>query len=83
MMSAEWKQPLINVLQDVLPETQTLNLDSSMARNLLDWQPPWDTDRTIKETIAWYKTYFDFPTDIQQFTLSQLNAWRSEAARCT
>jgi CDP-glucose 4,6-dehydratase len=82
LMSTEWKQPILNVLQDVLPEAHILNLDSSMARNFLHWQPPWDTKRTIKETIAWYKTYFDFPADIQRLTLEQINTWRLEVEKC-
>lgn len=80
MMSAEWKKPTVNILSNVLPEANTLTLDSSMAKNQLNWIPPWNTERTIKETIAWYKTYFNSPTDIERFTLAQINTWRSEAA---
>ena len=82
LMSAEWKQPTVNILSNVLPETHTLTLDCSMAKNLLNWIPPWNTERTIKETIAWYKTYFNFPADIERFTLEQINTWRSETVIC-
>jgi len=82
LMSAEWKKPTINILSDVLPEAHTLTLDSSMAKQLLNWIPPWNTERTIKETIAWYKTYYNSPADIEHFTLEQINTWRSETAVC-
>lgn len=82
LMSAEWKKPNVNYLSDVLPETNTLTLDSTQAKQQLNWLPPWNTERTIKETIAWYKTYFNSPAEIERFTLEQINTWRAEAATC-
>ena len=36
-------------------EAPFLALDSSRARALLGWEVPWDTDRALVETVAWYR----------------------------
>jgi len=34
--------------------THSLQIDSSKARQLLQWQPPISTDQAIADTVAWY-----------------------------
>ena len=36
-------------------EAGYLKLDSSKARRLLNWQPVWNFDQTIRATVSWYK----------------------------
>ncbi|HRI00836.1 MAG TPA: CDP-glucose 4,6-dehydratase [Saprospiraceae bacterium] len=39
-----------------LHEAGILMLDNSKSKNDLGWIPQWDIDKTIKETITWYRT---------------------------
>lgn len=76
LMSDEWMQPPIEYMHNPLPEAGALALDSSLARNLLEWKPPWDTNRVIRETAAWYRQYYEVPASARQTTLDQIDAYR-------
>jgi CDP-glucose 4,6-dehydratase len=76
LMSGSWKRPALDYLDDPLPEAQTLALDSSLARNQLSWAPAWDTERMVRETAAWYRTYYANPGSARDITLAQIDAWR-------
>lgn len=39
------------------PETHMLQLDTSLARESLHWQPVWDWRRAVAETVAWYAAF--------------------------
>ena len=39
-------------------EASHLSLDSTKARDLLDWHPRWSFKETVFHTIYWYKSYF-------------------------
>ncbi|TVQ43442.1 MAG: CDP-glucose 4,6-dehydratase, partial [Gloeocapsa sp. DLM2.Bin57] len=36
-------------------EAKLLNLVTDKAYHTLNWQPVWDFERTIKETVLWYR----------------------------
>ncbi len=36
-------------------EAQLLHLNCDKARNLLGWNSRWDFDRTVEETVSWYR----------------------------
>lgn len=36
-------------------EAQSLQLDSSLARNSLNWSPKWSQEEAVKSTIVWWK----------------------------
>lgn len=38
-------------------ETKTLRLDISKAKILLGWNPVWDIEKAVRNTIEWYKIY--------------------------
>jgi CDP-glucose 4,6-dehydratase len=40
-----------------MTETVLLCLDSSKARQKLGWKPKWNFERTIHETVSWYRQY--------------------------
>jgi CDP-glucose 4,6-dehydratase len=40
---------------DAPHESGMLHLNCDKARRLLHWRPKWDFDRTIEETVSWYK----------------------------
>lgn len=53
-------------------EAGLLKLDISKAMNELDWKPIWSANEAVKQTIAWYKTYFENPESITHFTEKQI-----------
>ncbi|MEJ8847063.1 CDP-glucose 4,6-dehydratase [Variovorax rhizosphaerae] len=78
LMSEEWKRPRLEFMSNPLPEARALALDSSLARNLLGWQPAWDTRRVIRETSSWYREYYAAPHDAKAITLRQIAKWRED-----
>ena len=80
LMSSAWQRPGLEFMNNPLPEAGALALDSSLARNLLDWRPAWDTPRVISETAAWYRNYYGAPGSAKAFTLGQIDAWRKDIA---
>jgi len=76
LMSNSWKRPALEYMDNPLPEAQALMLDSSLARNQLNWTPAWDTERVIRETAAWYYDYYANPDSVRAITVAQINAWR-------
>ncbi|MDZ4840494.1 MAG: CDP-glucose 4,6-dehydratase [Bacteroidota bacterium] len=55
-------------------EANLLQLDISLAKNLLNWQPKWNSAKAIEMTIDWYKNHLN-----QQFalTLAQVDEYLS------
>ncbi|MEJ0062286.1 MAG: CDP-glucose 4,6-dehydratase [Alphaproteobacteria bacterium] len=72
-----WKAPKLEFMENPLAEAQTLALDSSLAREVLGWNPAWDTRRMIAETAAWYKGYYKDPKSTHDLTLGQIETWRA------
>jgi CDP-glucose 4,6-dehydratase len=56
-----------------------LMLDSTKAMNLLGWRPVYSIDESISETIKWYKKYVDQTSDIEHFSLGQIQKYTSKA----
>jgi CDP-glucose 4,6-dehydratase len=61
-------------------EAPYLALDSSRARELLGWRVPWDTDRSLVETVAWYRGR-ETGDDPRALCDAQVEAFGAEAAR--
>ncbi|TAK73986.1 MAG: CDP-glucose 4,6-dehydratase [Aquabacterium sp.] len=80
LMSACWTRPDLRYMDAPLPEASLLALDSSLAHNQLEWHPPWDTERTIRETANWYRDYYAAPQRARELTLSQIASWRDSLA---
>jgi CDP-glucose 4,6-dehydratase len=55
-------------------ETHTLHLDSSKARNYLEWGSRLDLDQAIDWTLGWYMAY-SRKESMQQFTESQIQQY--------
>ncbi len=77
LMSQNWKRPQLDYMDNPLPEAQALALDSSLARNQLDWVPAWDAEQVVRETAAWYRDYYADPAAARAITVAQINAWRA------
>lgn len=78
LMSSRWHRPTLDFLDNPLPEARALALDSSKARRLLGWKSPWDTERVVAETAAWYRQFQAAPSDAYVLTMGQINQLRSE-----
>lgn len=78
LMSGCWRRPRLEYMSHPAPEAQALSLDSTNARNLLGWTPPWTTERVISETANWYRAYYDQPSLAKTKTMEQITAWRKE-----
>lgn len=82
LMGGEWRPPSVEYMNEPLPEAGALALDSSIARNLLGWRPPWDTGRVVREAAGWYRD-FHSGGDARALCLAQINAWRKDLAACS
>ncbi len=76
ILSKEWTRPDLEYMEAPLSEASALALDSSLARNLINWVPAWDTRRVICETANWYKKFYQEPEEIQNYTRAQIQDWR-------
>jgi CDP-glucose 4,6-dehydratase len=52
---AQWHQPA----QSHVHEASLLYLDSSKARQLLEWRPVWSFEEGVAATAAWYGAWLD------------------------
>jgi len=77
LMSAHWQRPDLEYMDNPLPEAGSLALDSSIARNQLNWIPVWDTEEVVRQTAVWYRDFYDAPEKTREITLSQINEWRA------
>ena len=58
-------------------EAVTLKLDCSKAITKLKWQPVWQLEKALVETVRWYKAWAD-QKDMKTFSLHQIAAYSSE-----
>jgi CDP-glucose 4,6-dehydratase len=77
LLSINWKRPDLQYMDHPLPEASALALDSSIARNLLNWLPAWDTEQVVAETAAWYRDYYRDPSNVRLLTQTQIDSWRA------
>ncbi|MBA1275234.1 CDP-glucose 4,6-dehydratase [Stutzerimonas azotifigens] len=77
LLSAHWERPKLDYMAAPLHEAGALALDSSLARNLLDWFPPWNTEQVIIRTAEWYRDYYRDPDGASATTHAQIADWRS------
>ena len=60
-------------------EAQLIELDCSRAEAALGWRAQWSIDRTIAETIKWYRAYTDC-RDLRALSRAQIDAQMLELA---
>lgn len=60
---------------DIMPyEAHRLVLDSSKSRELLAWQPRWNLDRAVIETVGWYLAHHS-GGDVAALSRAQIEAY--------
>lgn len=62
-------------------EARFLHLSTDKAARLLRWRPVWSFDRTLAETVGWYRdTAGADPATIGEHTRAQITRYSSDAA---
>ena len=58
-----------------LPESRTLNLDSSKACDELGWSQTLSIEESIRLTAEWYKAFVEGSTDLEELSLQQIKSF--------
>ena len=58
-------------------EARDLKLDCSKAKTLLKWNPIWDLEQAVTETVQWYKAWHS-KKDMHEFTLQQITNYQQD-----
>ncbi len=62
------------VTKELPHESQLLSLNCDKAMALMQWRSIWDFETTLKNTVHWYRSYFENPeSDMQSISLSNIN----------
>jgi CDP-glucose 4,6-dehydratase len=56
------------------PEARTLRLDSTRARELLGWNPPWELGRALEEIVDWHAAHAA-GADMREKTIEQIGRY--------
>ena len=81
-MSQHWDQVRC---QDVSEQKQgpyesgLLKLNCDKALHQLGWRANWGFERTVKDTVEWYKTYYESSNRIAEKTHAQITQYQSDA----
>jgi CDP-glucose 4,6-dehydratase len=54
-------------------EAGLLKLDISQAMDILNWQPLFNSNKAIENTMLWYQAFYSGKSNITEFTLNQIN----------
>lgn len=68
-----WHQPASWILEEGnhLHEANYLKLDSAKSKALLGWQPRWNLEKGLQETVEWYQAFFS-RENMRDKTLTQI-----------
>ena len=59
-------------------EAALLGLNCDKAAHLLGWEPTWRMEETVRQTVAWYRTWLAEPAQLRATTLNQIEAFERE-----
>jgi CDP-glucose 4,6-dehydratase len=60
-----------------LHEAGLLMLNVEKAKNILGWTPSLTAEEAIKNTVEWYKHFYNKDTDMYKLTLEQIKNYES------
>ncbi len=71
-----WKNDIkIEIDKNPQPhEANYLKLDCSKAKNILEWQPKWNIEVSLKKIVEWYQTYYN-GGNINDICVKQINEY--------
>ena len=61
--------------RDNLHEADLLMLNIEKAEKVLGWIPTYTADEAVKNTIEWYKHFYDNDIDMYEFTMKQIDEY--------
>jgi CDP-glucose 4,6-dehydratase len=61
-----------------LHEANLLQLNSEKAQSLLGWKPRLDFEKSVHETILWYKEYYTNNSDMKAMTIGQIEDYEKK-----
>lgn len=70
--SGKWN----HLKQETVHEASLLNLTVDKAYHLLQWQPLWDFNTTVENTVTWYKQTFEKTIHPKEITLHQILSYQ-------
>lgn len=72
-----WNSGEYTIQNANIPESKFLRLNTDFTNNVLGWIPKYKIDDALKETISWYKRFYD-GKDMYNFTVSQIKKYMEE-----
>jgi CDP-glucose 4,6-dehydratase len=60
-------------------EARVLHLDISKTQKKLGWQPRWNIDESVAETVQWYKDFYSKKADVLKITTTQIEKYLNDA----
>ena len=60
-------------------ESGLLKLNCDKALSQLSWEPVWNFNDTIYQTVSWYKNFYENKEDMLETSLSQISAYTNSA----
>ena len=62
-------------------EAGLLKLNCEKAFSFLNWESTWDFERTVCETMLWYKAYYSNPKSIIDLSISQVDSYLKDLSK--
>lgn len=63
-------------------EAKNLTLNTEKAKEKLNWKNLYPTKEAIKETLLWYKNFYQNNVDMYEFTINQINNFEKMSSMC-
>tara|TARA_B100000212_G_scaffold180953_1_gene136211 strand:- start:881 stop:1984 length:1104 start_codon:yes stop_codon:yes gene_type:complete len=60
-------------------ESGLLKLNCDKALTQLSWEPVWDFNKTISQTVNWYKLFYEDKSDLLKISSSQIESYTKSA----
>ena len=65
--------------ENSLHESKLLMLNSQKAIDKLDWYPVFDLEQSVKETVIWYKKFYEQINDMEEFSKNCISSYTKKA----
>lgn len=63
--------------RDLFSESQLLELDSSLAKEVFGWDQVWSQKETLSRTAIWYREFLDGNKSASELCRDDLETWRA------
>lgn len=66
---------VIVIERSSLHEAELLMLNIEKVQNILGWKPTLSADEAIKNTVEWYKNFYENKIDMYEYTVNQIHTY--------